>query len=137
MVIKNLLAHKYLLTLALAYTSVICWLSLGKIIMFVDVSIKGSDKVGHLLAYFVFAIVWFLFFFYSEKQNKEFSKSLLWASVLGFLVGVLMEILQGVLTNYRNPDWYDILANTSGIIIAMLFLMMLKNKIVKVKMKLF
>jgi len=123
--------HKYLLGIAIVYSALIACLSLVRIVFTVGyVHISGSDKIGHFLAYFVFTIVWFLFFFYSERQHKQFSKALFWAAVLSFLFGVLMEVLQGTLTNYRSPEWYDVLANTSGTVLAVFFLIMLRNKLV-------
>ncbi|MFD2564087.1 VanZ family protein [Aquimarina rubra] len=125
--------HKFLLTLAFAYTSLVSWLSLARVFIPIDVQITGSDKIGHSLAYFVFTIIWFLFFFYSEKQHKEFSQSLIRASVFGFLFGILMELLQALLTTYRSPEWNDVLANTSGIIFALIILKVLKNKLVSLR----
>ncbi len=127
--------HKYLLLLVFVYTSLIGWLSLAKVFIPLNVNVKGSDKIGHLLAYFVFTMVLFLFFFYSEKLHKKFSQSLIWASVLSFLFGILMEFLQAVLTSYRSPEWYDVLANTSGIIFALIILKTLKNKLVNLRIK--
>ncbi|WP_299219585.1 VanZ family protein [uncultured Aquimarina sp.] len=121
--------------LIFVYTSLIGWLSLAKVFIPVNISIEGSDKIGHLLAYFVFTIVWFLFFFYSEKLHKKFSQSLIWASILSFLFGILMELLQAVLTSYRSPEWNDVLANTSGIIFALIILKTLKNKLVNLRIK--
>lgn len=123
--------HKYLLGIAIAYSALIACLSLFKIVFTSEyVPITGSDKIGHFLAYFVFTIVWFLFFFYSEKQHKEFTTALLWAAILSFLFGILMEILQATLTSYRSPEWYDVLANTSGTILAVFFLKIFKNTLV-------
>jgi len=133
MLIKNLLGHKYLLIQAVIYTGLIVWLSLAKVFIPVGVKVEGGDKIGHLLAYFVFAIVWFLFFFYSKKQNKTFYQSVFRASLFGFVFGILMEILQATLTSYRNPDWYDVLANTTGIIFALITLKLLKNKLIRWK----
>ncbi len=124
-----------MLILVFVYTSLIGWLSLVKIHIPVDVNVKGSDKIGHLLAYFVFTVVWFLFFFYSEKQSGKFSKSWIRAAVIAFLFGILMELLQALLTDYRSSDWYDVLANTSGIVFAVFVLKILKNKLVSLRLK--
>lgn len=124
-----------MLTLALVYTGLIGWLSLAKVFIPVDFKVEGSDKIGHLLAYFVFAIVWFLFFFYSEKLHKKFAESWIWAAGLSFVFGVLMEIFQAVLTSYRSPEWNDILANTSGIVFAVFILKIFKNKLVSLRLK--
>ncbi|MHA7055995.1 VanZ family protein [Aquimarina sp. M1] len=121
--------------LALAYTGLVGWLSLAIIFIPIDIKVEGSDKIGHLLAYFVFTVIWFLFFFYSEKQPREFSKSITKASVLSFLFGILMELLQGTVTDYRSPEWNDVLANTSGIVFAIIVVKVLKNKLVNLHKK--
>ena len=133
MIIKPLLEHKYLLTLVIVYTGLISWLSLAKIIIPAEVNVEGSDKIGHLLAYFVFTIVWFLFFFYSKKQFRKFSQSWIWASLIGFLFGLLMEFLQSSMTNYRSSDWQDAIANTTGIVFAVLLLNLIKKKITRLR----
>ncbi|SEL19859.1 Predicted lipoprotein [Aquimarina amphilecti] len=127
--------RRYLLWLAVLYTCVITWLSLAKVLIPVDIKVEGSDKIGHFLAYFVFAIVWFLFFFFSRKQSMSFSKSLLISAVFAFLFGLLMEFCQDTLTSYRNSDWNDVLANTSGIVLAVIVMIMLKNKLVSFRIK--
>ncbi len=129
--IKKLLAHKYLLGSVVLYTFLITWASLAKFVVPIDVEVKGSDKIGHLIAYFIFTIVWFLFFFFSERRNENFIQSLTKASLICFFYGGLMELLQTLLTNYRNSDWYDVLANTSGIIIAVILLKVFENKLIK------
>ncbi len=132
---KSLSVRRYLLVLAVLYTCVITWLSLAKVFIPIDIKVEGSDKIGHFLAYFVFAIVWFLPFFFSRKQPMSFSKSLWLSAVFGFLFGLLMEFFQAVLTSYRNSDWNDVLANTSGIILAVIVMVVLKNKLVSFRVK--
>jgi len=127
MIIKRLLEHKFLLALVIVYTGLISWLSLARIIIPVEIAVDGSDKIGHLLAYFVFTIVWFAFFFYSKKQSRKFAQSWMWASVLGFLFGILMEVLQASLTDYRSPDWLDVIANTTGVVLAIFLLNIIKK----------
>ncbi|MDY8136703.1 VanZ family protein [Aquimarina sp. 2201CG5-10] len=135
MIIKILLGHRYLLTQVIGYTSLIAWVSLAKIDTY-SINFNLSDKIAHLLAYFIFTIVWFMFFFFSKKRNKNFGKSLWYASVIGFLFGLLMEVLQALLTSYRSSEWFDALANTTGIIFAAFLLKLVENKIIRVKEKL-
>ncbi len=129
--IKKLLAHKYLVAQVVLYTIVITWASLAKFVVPVDVEVKGSDKIGHFIAYFIFTVVWFLFFFFSERRSENFTQSVVKASVICFFYGGLMELLQATLTNYRSSDWYDVLANTSGIIIAVILLKVFENKLIR------
>lgn len=129
--IKKLLGHNHLFAQAILYTCVITWASLAKFILPVNIKVDGSDKIAHCIAYFVFAIVWFLFLFFSEKRKENFTQSMVKASIFGFFYGGLMEILQMVLTTYRSSDWYDVIANTSGIIFAVILLKVFENKIIK------
>ncbi len=134
MAIKRLLEHKFLLALVVLYTSVITLLSLARIIIPIPVAhIKGSDKLAHGMAYFIFTGIWFFFFFFSEKQKKSFRQSVLRASIICFLFGILMEALQSLLTSYRSSEWYDIVANTSGMIFAVLLLKIFENKLIRLK----
>lgn len=48
-------------------------------------------------------------------SNKSYLKIAL--LVIGF--GMLIEVLQGALTNYRQPDWADVVANSIGVFLAL------------------
>ncbi len=131
--IKKLLVHKYLIVQAVLYSAIITWASLARFVNPIGLDIEGGDKIAHFGAYFVFANIWFLLFFFSEKLNKNFRQSIVRASLICFFYGILMEMLQNFLTNYRSSEWYDVLANTSGIIFAVLFLKVFENKLVRFK----
>ncbi len=67
-----------------------------------------SDKLIHGGAYAVLTFFWLL--------AKPMSKT---GIVFGvFLLGALIELLQGTLTNNRHSEWLDVVANTIGIIVA-------------------
>ncbi len=137
MVIKRLLERKTLFVLVLLYTGLITWASLARLVLPVKVNVQGGDKVGHLIAYFIFTIVWFTFFFFRDRNDVYFNQSLIKASAICFFYGILMELLQTLLTSYRSSEWYDVLANTSGIIFAVFFLKVFENKLVRInKMRL-
>ena len=77
--------------------------------------IDNFDKVFHSLAYFFLALSWF---FAVEKSHSIFKYRI----VVAFLViifGIIIEVLQSSLTTYRTADYYDIMANSFGILIAM------------------
>jgi len=48
---------------------------------------------------------------------------------------MLIEVLQGTLTSYRQPDWADILANSIGVLIAFLFCVVFLNFLKRIKQK--
>lgn len=95
--------------------------------------VANGDKIGHAIAYCGFTIVWFGFYFFSEKLNKDWKQSVFRASIIAFFWGLLMEVAQGVLTDYRMPDFFDVIANTSGIVLAVLVLRIGKKQLYHLK----
>lgn len=116
--IKKLLEHN-LLTLAVLATIIIAVLSLTAIpkINF-GLEIKSSDKILHILAYFTLSTVWFLAL--QKKMSHLYSRFFLIFSLV--IYGIILEILQGGITNYRTGDFYDVIANTIGVLLAVLLI---------------
>jgi VanZ family protein len=118
--IKNLLKDKLIL-LAIAITIVVLGLSLIKM-PDTGVSIINIDKVYHGFAYFTLTIVWLLSF-YKVPQKKH----LITLSCIIF--GIIIEVLQKVLTDYRTGEILDVFANSLGSLLALfVFSMIFKKK---------
>ncbi|WP_298498269.1 VanZ family protein [uncultured Algibacter sp.] len=81
-----------------------------------DVHISFADKIFHFLAYSIFALLWYLAFFYTFNLKKN--KALIYAFILAVIFGIIIEILQDTMTVTRALDVYDALANTLGALIA-------------------
>lgn len=81
-----------------------------------DVHISFADKIFHFLAYGLFAILWYLAFYYSFNYRKI--KALIYAFVFAVSFGIIIEILQDTMTVSRALDVYDAIANTLGALIA-------------------
>jgi len=75
------------------------------------------DKILHLSAYFALTSSWLFAFYKSEKLKINVNLII----VAVFIYGIIIEVLQGVLTSYRQADLLDIFANFIGIIIAWAF----------------
>jgi len=95
-----------------------------------------TDKMMHLGAYFGLAILWFLYYIFKNQEERIKIKGFFNISIIIILFGMLIEVLQGALTDYRDPDWADILANSIGVLLALgfclgllKFFMRLKHKI--------
>ncbi|MCM4158359.1 VanZ family protein [Antarcticibacterium flavum] len=71
----------------------------------------------HTGAYFGLAVLWFSYYLFKKEEAIQ-RRGFLKISVLAVLFGMLIEVLQGILTDYREPDWADILANSLGVFIA-------------------
>lgn len=122
---KRFLAPKLVLTIALFYTLVLVVVCLMKFqpgfLPFEKVS--GADKVFHSSAYFGLTLVWHFYFFSKKGQTKQ--KPILMICGLAIIFGIFIEVLQGVITTYRSMDVYDVLANTTGVVVAFIILTLL------------
>nr|WP_315262533.1 VanZ family protein [uncultured Flavobacterium sp.] len=105
---------KYLLFLvALLWTGIVTYLCLIQSSDVPVINIPNLDKCIHAFFYFVFTFVWFLFF---RKQLKfeSFFKPLLISFVFSFVFGIVIEVLQGLVTTTRQADIWDGVANLFG-----------------------
>ena len=75
------------------------------------ISFRHVDKIEHLIAYAVLTLIWLL-----ALKNKVKISIII---ICCIIYGVTIEFLQG-LTSYRTFEFYDITANTLGILIALL-----------------
>jgi len=96
------------------------WLSIGYLLIAyifysslrpdpIEVDIDNFDKYAHTFAYFVL-MGWF-------TQIYQHKNSVLICALVFALMGVLIEVLQGM-GGIRFFDYYDMLANASGVILA-------------------
>lgn len=87
----------------------------------------------HVSAYFGLAFIWFFYIFFKKPDEYRYQKAFFIVSIIIVLFGILIEVLQGALTSYRQPDWADILANTIGVVVALGVFMFLKKFLRRVK----
>jgi len=88
-------------------------------------NVSNSDKLMHIIAYGVLNISWLLTF---KERNINNRKLLISTVVLCY--GIIIEVLQGMVTNYRQADFYDILANFIGISLSIIiFNLFLEKKL--------
>lgn len=128
--IKNLsVLKKISFWTALSWSGIIVYLCLIKSSNIPIVDITNLDKLVHAFFYFVFTLLWFFVFdFYFKNTNRI---KLLFISFLSsFFFGIVIEIFQAVFTTTRNGDVLDVLANSTGALVAIVLLIVLdKNKI--------
>ena len=101
---------KILLAIALLYTIVLAVLSLLSSDDLPDVEVEYVDKFAHTIAYALLCFIWYLVLKYFK-----FSKALLVAAAIAIIYGIILEVLQGTLTEGRTLDLYDLLANCIGV----------------------
>lgn len=98
---------------------IILYLSLASSDTFKNVpfsTIPNLDKLVHLCMYFglMSAII------FDNRKRIISNKQVLLLALIPFFYGVLMEILQGVLIVSRYASIYDVMANSTGIVISIL-----------------
>ena len=82
-----------------------------------SIKISHFDKIVHAILYFILALSWF-FATQNDFKKKNF-KVILILLLISF--GIIIEAIQGGLTTYRQADFYDILANSLGVLVAAIF----------------
>lgn len=129
---------KVLLFLSIVYTGILTWFSLTQLSLDFRFNLGEfdlTDKALHAGAYLGLVMIWKLFFLFKNSNFQKY-RSNLWLVALGsFLFGTLIEVLQGTLTSYREPDWYDMLANGTGVLLAVMLFIMLAPSVKSIKQK--
>tara|TARA_Y100000034_G_scaffold137046_1_gene219675 strand:+ start:85912 stop:86277 length:366 start_codon:yes stop_codon:yes gene_type:complete len=90
----------------------------------IEVSVSNFDKLLHVFAYFCLATSWLMAL---RNRNKPY------LIIVGCVIyGIVIEMLQLSMTDYRTGDLNDVLANTTGAIIGfLLFNYLNKNILLK------
>jgi VanZ family protein len=117
-----------LLFVALGYSITLAVLSLVSNDTLPNLGTNYDDKVYHLLAYALLTFLWFKVF-----TNFKTSKPILLAFIISIVFGIIIEVLQEEFTIARDPSIMDVLANSIGVAIVSLILLMRNSTIVKKK----
>jgi VanZ family protein len=114
MKITQLLSEHKFFFLAIFWTILITTLSLITIerVPSFAITLQHKDKVVHFVFYFVFVIAWNLSLMQKIKKFKVKVLS------IAIVYGIVIEVLQYVLTENRTADFFDVLANSLGAILA-------------------
>lgn len=83
----------------------------------ISIKISHFDKIAHAFSYFILALSWF-FATQTDFKKKNF-KIILILLLISF--GIIIEALQSGLTTTRQADFFDILANSFGVLVAAIF----------------
>jgi len=113
MTIKKLLERNALI-IAITLTLIIAFLSLVSLKNIHLLKVKNSDKLGHFFAYFTLCMSWL----YALKNKPSIGLTKITILFLLIAYGIIIEVLQEVLTSYRQADIFDVFANTAGVFVA-------------------
>ncbi|MES2240375.1 MAG: VanZ family protein [Bacteroidota bacterium] len=122
-----LVLKKISLGAALFWTGFILYLCLIRASDLPSVTIPYIDKCVHFVFHFVFSILWFLVLEFYFKDQKP-SKLLGIVFFMSLSFGITIELFQTYFTVTRNGDVLDVLANSSGALLAILVLTFLDKR---------
>ena len=117
---------KLLLLLAICYTLVLAVLSLVTISTLPEIGTDYDDKIFHVFAHGILFSLW-----YFTLNSYKIIRPTFIAVLFSVIYGIIIEVLQGLLTIARYFDTLDVLANCIGVVIATLFIIIRNRTIVK------
>ena len=119
-----------LVLVAIVYTTA---LTLGSLVrpVQVDIEVNHLDKYVHFAAYFGLVLLWLCVarvFFKNQKITQKPMRLYLLVAIAAVIYGIIIELLQGNITDYRSQDIWDAVANITGVITgSCVFLAFFKN----------
>ena len=120
---------KYALGITIFYSIVLAIVSFIHLSNLPEINYSNTDKIFHFVAYTGLSWLWFHALFFKLKCN--FLQALIISAIISVIFGIIIEVLQGVMTNTRVADNNDILANTLGVCLTILWLLLVKKREVK------
>jgi len=84
--------------------------------------IPHMDKAVHFIFYFVAAILGSLYLREASKKNIALSRALIMSLVFTIIYGIILEVFQSTLTDYRSGELKDVLANSLGALCGVLLM---------------
>lgn len=120
---------KSALVFAIVYTVTLTLACLMSLEDMPKVDVSNGDKIFHFGAYAVFTILWYASFLFNFKLTKK--KALLYSTVFAVTFGIVIEVLQDTMTDYRAMDIYDVIANSLGALLTALILSRINKMQVK------
>ncbi|WP_257984733.1 VanZ family protein [Psychroflexus sp. MES1-P1E] len=113
---------------AILCTASILVLSISDISSLPKLQISYEDKLYHFVAYFVLNSIWLIALL---KKNGYQLKKILLTSLSIVVFGIIIEIVQGSLTDSRAFDILDILANSIAVVVSFFCFMLVKKSFLK------
>lgn len=100
----------------------ICWIVIITVLSlssFEDIdtagiSIPHLDKLVHFFFYFIAAILGVLLIKEQTKGRLNLSRSIIFATLIVIIYGIVIEVIQDTFTQSRSGELYDVLANSLG-----------------------
>lgn len=108
--------------ISLTVIAIVIYLSFFKPPTMEITKIPNMDKLVHLCMYGgVSGMLWIEFLRNHRKYDEVMWHAWIGALLCPILMGGAIELLQEYCTTYRGGDWFDFLANSTGVVLATLF----------------
>lgn len=108
--------------ISLAVIAIVIYLSFFKPPTMDIPKIPYMDKLVHLCMYGgVSGMLWIEFLRNHRKYDEVMWHAWIGAVLCPIVMGGVIELLQEYCTSYRGGDWFDFLANSTGVLLATLF----------------
>ena len=120
---------KYAFVITVVYSTLLAIASFIHMSGLPEINYSNTDKIFHFIAYSALMWLWFQVFYL--RFSFSVNKALIISAIIAIVFGIIIEILQGVITNTRVTDNNDILANSLGVCFTTLVLLFLKRTEVK------
>lgn len=112
-IIKQLLERSAYL-IAIIATIILTYLSLSSLSE-LNVQIDVSDKILHGVAYLGLTILWL----FAVKKSHGSSKVKAIVGLILVIFGIIIEVLQSTMPLNRHGDFLDVIANSLGVLLAL------------------
>ena len=121
---KNILIHSS----SVGYTISLGILSLVNLTDVPKLNTGYDDKIAHFVLYAGLCLFWFM-----SLHTLKSKSSLVLASLLSIGFGLIIEILQGIVSIHRTTEVYDLVANCLGVL-TMAFIINAKKEVIVKKL---
>jgi VanZ family protein len=108
---------RWSLPILLIYIAALTYGSLGNVSGVPELGFSFDDKIYHFLAYAVLTLI-----LYNYLTTTTVKHNILLSVTIAVIYGIIIEVLQSTVTDFRTPDYYDVIANTTGALFTMLML---------------
>ena len=88
--------------------------------------VDGMDKVVHFFMYLVLTVACVLDIHFNKNSLSDKIK-ISYCILFPILLGGILEILQWKFTVSRSGDWFDMLADTLGVVVGYFLMRLLMN----------
>lgn len=121
---KNILIH----SISVGYTILLSVLSFAHLTDVPKLNTGYDDKIAHFVLYAGLCLFWFM-----SLHTLKSKSSLVLASLLSIVFGLVIEILQGIVSIHRTTEVFDLVANCLGVL-TMAFIINAKKQVIVKKL---